>query len=43
MADEKTADELAAEVWPDENRMEAAEPVPLSFDDAKAILEVDEK
>lgn len=42
MADEKTAEELAAEVWPDEERMEAVEPVPLSLEDAKAILEVEQ-
>lgn len=35
---EKSAEEIAAETWPDEERMERAEPVELTLDEALAIM-----
>lgn len=34
----KTAEELAAETWPDDDRMEPSAPVELTLEDALAIL-----
>lgn len=35
---DKTAEELAAETWPDEERMGQADPVELTLDEALAIM-----
>ena len=35
---EKSAEEIAAETWPDEERMGRAEPVELTLDEALAIM-----
>lgn len=34
----KSAEELAAETWPDEGRMGQADPVELTLDEALAIM-----
>lgn len=37
-ATEKTAEEIAAETWPDEERMGRADPVELTLEEAMAIM-----
>lgn len=35
---DKTAEELAAETWPDEERMGQADPVELTLEEALAVM-----